>query len=598
MVVGMENSKPEWKTRWKNADPQDTVNKIETLLKAEGFDLQYEEYPSQYDFCYCSSLKTNGFNSNGKGASRNLCKASAYAETMERFQNKSLNRTLKFFDPYYEEMYRLFPNQALSGEQPDCVVNLKNRISDSLGQIGTKEDRDSEVDRLLGEITLNGEYVYRPFFSVKNHSRIDLPVQFFQLFTGTNGMSAGNTLSEAIIQSLSEIFERYAVIQILTKKMIPPELPDEVIESVPSIPALIQKIEQNKDYKIKILDGSLGEGIPCVMCVIYNRRTQTIGFKAGAHPDIRVALERCFTEAMQGRNLDMFTRTGHIDFKASGRTYWVHLRNILKISAGDLPLTLFLSSTPSWEYKQWESTDAVSEKTILDRMLNKMIQLAGDVFIQDVSFLGFPSVYIYAPGISEVAPVDYLWLNEVYLLNKGSEIFCHLDTVSDQETEDLLKLAKLKRGFLQCNTINYVSRSAFNCEMPGSRDEMGFLAAACCYKLGRDEEALRFLSNAPRTPYVNGVKIFINALCSGYTIQQIKEVLINMTGHKITERILHDFGNRESVLDALYPRCRYQCEDCNVSCEQTIVRQTYLKLLYAEAKANIGTENLEIELTP
>lgn len=592
----MNTSKLEWQLRWKNSDPEETVDKISALLKAEGFELHYEEYPSQYNYCYCSSLKTNSFNSNGKGASRGLCKASAYAETMERFQNKSLNRSLKYFDPYYDEMFKLFPNRTLSEEQNDCVTNLKNRISDSLGQRGTKKDRDDEVDKILGEITLTGKYVYRPFFSVKNHSRIDLPVQFFQLFTGTNGMAAGNTLSEAIIQSLSEIFERYAVIQILTKRLTPPELPHEVIKSVPSISALIQKIEHSGDYRIRILDGSLGKGIPCVICLIYNQRTQTIGFKVGAHPDIRVALERCFTEAMQGRDLELFTRTAHVDFKISGRLYWLHLRNILKISAGDLPISLLLSSTPSWEYTQWESTDSVPEKTLLNQMLNKMIQLAGDVYIQDVSFLGFPSVYVYAPGVSEVAPVDYLWLNEIYLLNKANEIFCHLDSITTQETEDLLKLAKLKRGFLQCDTINYISKSAFNCEMPGFRDEMGFLAAACCYKLGRDEEALRFLSNAPKSPYVNGVKLLINALCCGCTILQIKEVLINMTGHEIAERILHDFGSREHVLEALYPHCTYHCENCNVNCEQTIIRQTYMKLLYKEAEVNIGIENLEKEL--
>ena len=44
----MDNLLPEWRLRWKNSDPEQTVEKISALLKLEGFDLQYEEYPLNY----------------------------------------------------------------------------------------------------------------------------------------------------------------------------------------------------------------------------------------------------------------------------------------------------------------------------------------------------------------------------------------------------------------------------------------------------------------------------------------------------------------------------------------------------------------------
>lgn len=50
----------------------------------------------------------------------------------------------------------------------------------------------------------------------------------------SNGMSAGNTLNEAQVQCLSEIFERAVKKQIIEEEIALPDVPREVLENTPT----------------------------------------------------------------------------------------------------------------------------------------------------------------------------------------------------------------------------------------------------------------------------------------------------------------------------------------------------------------------------
>tara|TARA_R110000822_G_scaffold5662_19_gene24414 strand:+ start:8569 stop:8958 length:390 start_codon:yes stop_codon:yes gene_type:complete len=82
----------------------------------------------------------------------------------------------------------------------------------------------------------------------------------------TNGMSAGNTLYEAQVQRLSEIFERAVKKQIIQEEIALPDVPLHVLETHP--------------------------------------KTCGVFASFGAHPTLEVALERSLTELMQGRSFE------------------------------------------------------------------------------------------------------------------------------------------------------------------------------------------------------------------------------------------------------------------------------------------------------
>jgi ribosomal protein S12 methylthiotransferase accessory factor len=129
------------------------------------------------------------------------------------------------------------------------------------------------------------------------------PSNFIENLFASNGMSAGNTLAEAQVQCLSEIFERAVKREILEGEIALPDVPHEVLAKYPDIVAGIQGLEA-QGFPVLVKDASLG-GVYPVMCVtLMNPRTGGVFASFGAHPNFEVALERSLTELLQGRSFE------------------------------------------------------------------------------------------------------------------------------------------------------------------------------------------------------------------------------------------------------------------------------------------------------
>jgi ribosomal protein S12 methylthiotransferase accessory factor len=118
----------------------------------------------------------------------------------------------------------------------------------------------------------------------------------------SNGMSAGNTLAEAQVQCLSEIFERAVKREISKAKSRCPMCRPRCWRNTPaSWPA--SGLEE-QGFPVLVKDASLGGQFP-VMCVtLMNPRTGGVFASFGAHPSLEVALERSLTELLQGRSFE------------------------------------------------------------------------------------------------------------------------------------------------------------------------------------------------------------------------------------------------------------------------------------------------------
>lgn len=108
-----------------------------------------------------------------------------------------------------------------------------------------------------------------------------LPASLVYRTCGSNGMAGGNTLEEALVQGLSEIFERYVEAQVLRGKAVPPRVPDDVLEATGLMPT-IARIEEGWRYEVRVHDASLGRGYPVIMTTIVDRIRSSIGVKFSA----------------------------------------------------------------------------------------------------------------------------------------------------------------------------------------------------------------------------------------------------------------------------------------------------------------------------
>ena len=272
----------------------------------------------------------------------------------------------------------------------------------------------------------DGEVVYFPTNLIDN------------LFL-SNGMSAGNTLAEAQVQCLSEIFERAVKREILEGEIALPDVPQEVLAKYPGILAGIQGLEE-QGFPVLVKDASLGGEFP-VMCVtLMNPRTGGVFASFGAHPNLEVALERSLTELLQGRSFEGLNDLPRPTFASNAVT---EPNNFVEhfIDSSGVVSWRFFSAKADYEFVEWDfscqgENSNAEEAATLFGILEDM---GKEVYMAVYDQLGVTACRILVPGYSEIYPVeDLVWDNTNKALAFRADIL-NLHRLDDDALEALLQ---------------------------------------------------------------------------------------------------------------------------------------------------------------
>lgn len=253
-----------------------------------------------------------GMEAAGKGISPELARASALAELAERYSAGLYFRRLRYRQALPDATaipgYARFGHgDYLPGYQQGAAADMDRAIP--LGPlIAPKRADTATVDRLAAD-PLSQHWVSG--WSLSRDASVQLPWPLIERLSGTNGLAAGNTLEEAIIQGLCEVLERFAAVTAIIEQ---PELPTIDPSTLPDDPAVAAFLRYCTECKIdwKIKDFSLGQGLPCIGLMITDPRLQDAEnplktayahqrFRVAASPQPREALIRCLTEESQSR---------------------------------------------------------------------------------------------------------------------------------------------------------------------------------------------------------------------------------------------------------------------------------------------------------
>lgn len=272
----------------------------------------------------------------------------------------------------------------------------------------------------------DGEVVYFPSNLIEN------------LFL-SNGMSAGNTLAEAQVQCLSEIFERAVKREILEGELALPDVPQEVLAKYPGIVAGIKGLEE-QGFPVLVKDASMGGQFP-VMCVtLMNPRTGGVFASFGAHPSFEVALERSLTELLQGRSFEGLNDLPRPTFQTEAVT---EPNNFVEhfIDSSGLVSWRFFSAKADFEFVEWdfsgkgENSNAEEAATLF----GILEELGKEVYMAVYEDLGAPACRILVPDYSEIYPVeDLIWDNTNKALLFREDIL-NLHRLDDESLEALLE---------------------------------------------------------------------------------------------------------------------------------------------------------------
>lgn len=409
--------------RKKECSPLKTVEKARKILSDLDI-MTMETWKDLYDpskaepksFSVRVDIPSCGIGTNGKGSARTYALASAYGEMMERLQNLILFPVERFSRESLEkEDFLYFPDEktctmkdVVAAEDAFSSIVYRDFYKGQfLLECGAKEREKVIRAYLETEGTATEEQMVTwPFYSVKEDKTVYLWNRFVTYLHGSNGMCAGNTPQEAIVQGMSEIFERYASTEILTKAIVPPDIPEDVYKQYGIIADMIDEIEQMGPFKILVKDCSLGKGLPVCAVILIDMEFQRYCVSFGCHPHLPVAVERCLTEMFQGYTLKKGNRNDvrliSVDTNANSIDPYLNVRNMHCNGKGVLPYEIFVNE-PSYEYQPFRDMSNAGNQEMLQYCIDLALSIAPDVLIRDVSYLDFPAYFIIIPGISHYA---------------------------------------------------------------------------------------------------------------------------------------------------------------------------------------------------
>lgn len=376
---------------------------------------------------------------NGKGATKESALASALGEFIERlsfnhfyggqFWGEDIANAAFVHYPD-ERWFKPGPDDTLPAEILDeYCLQIYNPDGELCGS-HLYDTNSGNVQRGICSLPYvrqsDGEVVYFPSNLIEN------------LYV-SNGMSAGNTLVEAQVQCLSEIFERAVKREILEGEIALPDVPQEVLAKYPGILAGIQGLEA-QGFPVLVKDASLG-GVYPVMCVtLMNPRTGGVFASFGAHPSLEVALERSLTELLQGRSFEGLNDLPQPTFESNAVT---EPNNFVEhfIDSSGVVSWRFFSAKADFNFVEWDfsghgENSNAEEAATLFGILEEM---GKEVYMAVYEHLGPAACRILVPGYSEVYPVeDLVWDNTNKALLFRADIL-NLHRLDDASLEALLE---------------------------------------------------------------------------------------------------------------------------------------------------------------
>jgi len=267
--------------------PAETIRRLEAAIGAR-YEYRYaEEHVAEYLHWSVLHVDELGFRAMGKGTTPLLSKAGALAEAAEWLTGKRVDQLPGYLAAHQDSV-------------PEPLV----RIEDLLEHVATADD--GVMDRVKD---LDTSQYWADGWSLLDERPVKVPLEYARLIGGPNGLAAGNRVEEAIVHATNEIFERRAQITVLRNRMVVPTIDPQTIAN----PVVREQIEfvREQGIEVTIKDLSFDGVLPCVGVYLRDPNIPDTHqfrhfFKVGSSFDREYALQRAFTEYVQGRRRDEF----------------------------------------------------------------------------------------------------------------------------------------------------------------------------------------------------------------------------------------------------------------------------------------------------
>ena len=420
----------------KDAPLEETIVNLKKKLLNWGFDVEEASWlnpvPNVWSVHirdrFCPYLFTNG-----KGLTKDAALASALGEFFERLNCNYFFADFHLGETISNSDFVHYPNEKWFAFKEDKMP--EGLMTEALWD-WYDPARELVPSQLVDTNSGNAErgICALPYTNVITNKTCFIPMNIIGNLYVSNGMSAGNTMTEARVQALSEIFERSVKNQILAEGISLPVIPQEVLNRYPKVVEAIAELEAN-GYPIICKDASLGGKFPVINVTLLNPIEGTAFASFGAHPKFQVALERTLTELLQGRRLDQLNVFSPPSFELEDVKDNLNLEAHF-IDSNGLIHWNFFKETADYEFSDWNFGDKTTQGEY-NALIEIFKQIEKDVFVMDFEHLGVYGCRIHVPAMSEIyQPEDLAWDNN----NAAYDVRAQILGAHELSSEELVEL--------------------------------------------------------------------------------------------------------------------------------------------------------------
>ncbi len=579
--------------KFKDARPQDTVERIINLLQKQGIEVLENWTDSGIPDCFSVRVTIAGtsLGANGKGVTKELARASGYAELMERLQSGFLGSG----QLNYSDARQMSRGELMAVSAP-WLQMLAERIAKC-------EKTSFSVDELLDSCF---DYSNKettdviPYYNANDGSSVFLPVNLIPRLYSSNGLAAGNSTEEAIVQGFSEIVERHCHCSILRDCLTPPTIPHSYLKQFSTAYSIICAL-QDAGYTVIVKDCSLGEGYPVVASAIVDKMTHGYRVIVGSSPVFEIALERSLTEMLQGTSVKtmpmvttFFTNRSHSPKDVSSAL----------VSGSGVYQMSFFEGEPSYSFLPFPDRSGSTNKELLSFIMEYLERHNRTMLVRDLSHFGFPTYRLIVPGMSEVFTFSFVGKpSYIRLTYETAEIASNLQNATPEQ---------LITYNLQYNTtpsavrgpLYFTNISRLPLEVVSTTNQyFGMMSAAYAeWELGNIAQCLRLTSSAvayapaDKKVLTDCLRQFLLQRCTGAAEATVLRQLKLFYSEETVLTVAEYVKDHANPFTALFPQCDENCSDCRWSKICRLMEHRSVKKRVNHAAASFDGEKAILSL--
>lgn len=173
---------------------------------------------------------------------------------------------------------------------------------------------------------------------------------------------------------------------------------------------------------------------------MFNKKELSYLVNFGAHPILKIAVEKAITELFQGRNMECYEDTISITVDYKKATSEGNKYKIFSHGGGCYDIHLLMNQEEARPRSYIWNMEFKSNYEMLSILIKLIKKVGFTVYYHDNSYLGFPALQIIIPGMSELTSNNYNEFKFNEICEQAKKMYFNINVSKKENIRSLIRI--------------------------------------------------------------------------------------------------------------------------------------------------------------